>query len=277
MTDRRFTPANGRVAHVSLRGRVQAARFTEGAARSVCAPVADLRESPDGARDRQLLFGDLVLLLEERDGFGFVWSQKDGYAGYVALAALGPEIRPTHWVAAPATHLYAAPDIKAPEVMALPFGARLAVEPNGVFAETADGGFVPSVHLKPVGAFYTDPVAVAEMFLGTPYLWGGNSRQGLDCSGLVQAALMACGQDCPPDSDMQMHLGAEIAPEAPLVRGDLLFWAGHVALVVDRGTLIHANAHHMAVAHEPTDAAIARIAAQGDGPVIARRRVHSRV
>jgi cell wall-associated NlpC family hydrolase len=130
---------------------------------------------------------------------------------------------------------------------------------------------MPAAHLAPVDTFESDPAAVAGMFLGTPYLWGGNTAFGVDCSGLVQAAFTACGLPCPADSDMQMSLGSEVT--GALRRGDLLFWKGHVAIVVDEARLIHANAHHMAVAFEGIDAAIARIEAQGDGPVLSRRRI----
>jgi cell wall-associated NlpC family hydrolase len=141
----------------------------------------------------------------------------------------------------------------------------------GRFAETPEG-FVPLVHLLPADSVMTDPVAVAEMFLGTPYLWGGNSRAGIDCSGLVQAALLACAIPCPGDSDLQARtVGTELAPDAPSHRGDLIFWKGHVAMVADSHRLIHANGHAMATVHEPMAAALDRIAATGT-PVLTRRR-----
>jgi cell wall-associated NlpC family hydrolase len=132
---------------------------------------------------------------------------------------------------------------------------------------------VPKPHLRPISHPFRDPVTVAQLFFGTPYLWGGNSAFGIDCSGLVQAALLACGIACPGDSDLQAALGNTVPDDAPMLRGDLIFWKGHVAMVVDDQTLIHANAHHMAVAYEPIDAAIARIKAQGGGTVTGRRRL----
>jgi cell wall-associated NlpC family hydrolase len=162
--------------------------------------------------------------------------------------------------------------VQAPEIAALSFGARLTVLAEaGRFAETPEG-FVPLVHLLPADSVMTDPVAVAEMFLGTPYLWGGNSRAGIDCSGLVQAALLACAIPCPGDSDLQARtVGTELAPDAPSHRGDLIFWKGHVAMVADSHRLIHANGHAMATVHEPMAAALDRIAATGT-PVLTRRR-----
>ena len=178
--------------------------------------------------------------------------------------ALAEDIAPTHWVSAPASHLYAEADLKRPERAALSLGAQLRVTAHeNRFAQT-DHGWVPEQHLTPLSQPATDPVAIARLFLGAPYLWGGNSHAGLDCSALVQAALHACGVDCPGDSDQQAAMPwARVAPghEQP---GDLVFWRGHVAMVSAPGAIIHANAHHMAVAEEPMQPAIDRIRAKGD-------------
>jgi cell wall-associated NlpC family hydrolase len=274
MSDRRITPANGRVAHIGLRGAVTAARYVEGARASVAAPLADLLAAPGGARDRQLLMGDGVLILERSGGFAFLQSDKDGYCGYVSEAALGNAVGATHWVCAPASHLYPAADMKCHEIAALSFGARIAVAAEDErFFEAVGRQFVPRAHLAPIGQWMQDPATVAEMFLGVPYLWGGNAHSGIDCSGLVQAALLACGIACPGDSDMQQGLGVAVPDRSELRRGDLIFWKGHVAMALDSDRIIHANAFRMAVSIERTDAAIARIAAQGDGPPTGLRRV----
>ena len=273
MRDPRLTPANARVAHDTLRGVVQADRFTPGMLRRVITPVADILRAPNGPRDRQALFGEHILLLEEIDGFGFIQAERDGYVGYMDLANMGSAQRPTHWVSAAGSHLYPHADFKTQEDTTLSFGARVSITADhGRFSETQDGKFVPSTHLSPIGTTLPDPTKTAALFLGTPYLWGGNSRAGIDCSGLVQAALMAAKYDCPGDSDMQEKIGRNIPEGAPLNRGDLLFWKGHVAMVFDHERLIHANAHHMAVVLEPIEVAIARIADQGDGAVTAQRR-----
>lgn len=271
--DRRLIPFSGRMAHVSLRGKVDALIFTEGEAARIITPVADLLEAPDGARARQLLFGAGVQIIERRSGWAFVQARADGYCGWVASGVLGKPAPATHRVAAPATHVYRAASIKRGEVMRLGLGAQIAVTgAEGMFGVT-DLGFVPRQHLRPLGDWDTDPVAVAETLLGTPYLWGGNSRDGIDCSGLVQLAFAACGRACPADSDQQWQgLGTALAETAPLRRGDLLFWRGHVALACDAQTLIHANGHTMNVAHEPIAAARARIAAAGDGVWLGARR-----
>lgn len=282
MTDPRVTPSNGRVAHVSLRGKVKAERYTEGEDRRVTAVVADLL-SAGGSRDRQLLRGEIFIGLEMRDGKVFGFAAKDGYCGWLDADHLGPhpDPAPTHRVAAPRTYAKSTPGLKAPgAVTPLPFGAALVVEEESagwsrICWSTGSPGrtlYVPAPHLAPIGSREPDPVATAEKLLGTPYLWGGNSAFGIDCSGLVQAALLASRIACPGDSDMQMTLGDPATGAHQ--RGDLIFWKGHVAIVVDAACLIHANAHHMAVAYEEIDAAIARIEAQGDGPVIARRRLH---
>ena len=239
-------------------------------------PLVDLCRVPDGPRDRQLLMGEAVEVLARARGWVGVRALRDGYRGHVPEAALGRGTRVTHRVSARATHLYPAPDFKSPERAMLSLGARLEVRGEGArFAETPQG-FVPRAHLAPVDRSEPDPVAVAERLLGTPYLWGGNSALGVDCSGLVQMACLACGMSCPGDSDAQARaLGQPVPDDAPLQRGDLLFWRGHVAWVAGPETLIHANAHHMAVTFEPLAEAIARIEAQGDGPVTARRRLRA--
>lgn len=269
----RLLPSNGRVAHVSLNGLGAELRLVEGMRMQIARPLADLCRSPGGARDRQLLMGTGFLLLERTADHAFGQSALDGYCGWVAAGALGPWSQPTHAVAAAATHLYPDPDLHAREVARLSFGAELRIAGSeGAFARTDTGLYVPEAHLRPRARMFHDPVAVARLFLGTPYLWGGNSRDGIDCSGLVQAAFRACGHDCPPDSDMQACWGTALAPDAAPRRGDLIFWRGHVALATGAAGIIHANAHHMAVTQEPLATATARIAASGGGPVIARRR-----
>ncbi|MCC5973724.1 MAG: C40 family peptidase [Rubellimicrobium sp.] len=271
--DPRLTPANGRVADISLKGRVTAERFTAGHPARVSAPVADLLAEPGGRRERQLLHGWPVTVYEERAGHAFLRSERDGYVGHVATSALGPLLVATHLVAARATHLYTAPDIKSPERAHLSFGALLSVTgTEGAFARTAEG-FVPQCHLRPCAMPLDDPVAVARMHLGVPYLWGGNSVLGIDCSGLVQAALMACGIACPGDSDLQERgVGTPLIPAGDLRAGDLVFWRGHVGLMADDVTLIHANATHMAVVAEPLATARSRILALTGHDITSCRR-----
>jgi cell wall-associated NlpC family hydrolase len=270
--DPRLTPANARAALESLRGKIEAPHYVPGEAAQVTAALTDLCAAPDGARQRQVLMGDACVVVDRHAGWAFVQMAKDGYCGYLPEAALGAAEEPTHWVAAPATHLYATPDLKPRETAALTMGARLRVlGQDGPWAQTTHG-FVPKLHLKPLGEWHKDTVAVAQTFLGVPYLWGGNSRAGLDCSGLVQAALLACGKACPGDSDLQQALGTPISEKAALKRGDLLFWQGHVAMAMNADHLIHATAAFMAVVMEPNRTAFARILASGGGPVTARRR-----
>lgn len=269
--DRRLTPANGRVAALHLAGEVAADRYLAGWPASVVRPVVDLCATPDGARDRQLLLGAAVTVFEDREGWSFVQGA-DGYVGYLRSDQLGPSAAPTHSVATLATHAYEAEDFKSRDLMHLPFGARLTVtDERKTFLETSYG-FVPKKHLRPLDRPMQDPVTVAQLHFGVPYLWGGNSSLGIDCSGLVSTGLRACGIECPADSDMQREgLGADFGGDYR--RGDLIFWKGHVGMMVDAETLIHANAHHMAVAYEPIAQAILRIEAQGDGPVIAQKRL----
>lgn len=269
--DRRLTPANARAALETLRGTVAAPRYTSGEAAQVAVALADLLKAPDGARDRQLVWGEPVTVIDRHEGWAFLQAAKDGYCGYLRDGDLGPPEPATHWVASPGTHLYDGPKVQHRERLALHMGARVHVTgQTGDWAETPQG-FVPAAHLKPLGSFHADPASVAQGFLNTPYLWGGNSRWGMDCSGLAQIACLACGIDLPGDSDLQVACGAAIPEGAPLQRNDLLFWKGHVAIALSPDRMIHATAAAMAVVEEPIPAAIARIAASGGGPVTQRR------
>ena len=272
MMDRRLTPATARVAHVSLRGKVGAVAWTEGQVLAVVVPLVDLLRDPGGARERQLLLGEGFTVVDREQGHAFGFARKDGYCGWLPEASLGETPAPTHWVASTGTHLYSEPRSASKELGALSLGARVEVLRRvDKWAETPVG-YVPASHLRGIGEWLDDPVAVAEAFAGTPYLWGGNSRAGIDCSGLVQATHLACGVTLPGDADLQAGAGHEISGSQALRRGDLLFWKGHVALVVGDGRIIHANGFTMSVAYEGLEDAIARIAAV-EGPVIARRRV----
>lgn len=270
--DKRTTPFSGRIAHVSLQGQV-AAQFTEGEFAQIILPVTDLLDKPAGARCRQLLMGSNVLLIDRDQGHVFVQSLRDGYCGWITEKAVGRGPEVTHWVAAPATHLYSEPLVQSQEKARLSIGSRLAVVGAwGAWANTPHG-YVPMCHIRPLDHEAPDAVSIAESLLGTPYLWGGNSSFGLDCSGLVQMALHAIGRHCPGDSDMQMAMGRGLSPTESLQRGDLIFWRGHVAMVVNTTLLIHANGHTMSVSYEGIKEAIARISAGGGGLVQARQRV----
>lgn len=271
--DRRLTPATPRIAHSSLKGRVDVPVYTDGTPMRVALPLADLLRAPSGARERQLLLGEAFIVIDRNEDHAFGFAQKDGYCGWLPDAALSRGPTPTHWVATPGTHLYPEPRLQAPEITALSLGAQVAiVADHGKWLETTQG-FIPAAHLRALGDWLPDPVAVAESLLGTPYLWGGNSRAGIDCSGLAQLAYAACGFALPGDSDLQELAGAELGHNARLQRGDLIFWKGHVALIVDDDRLIHANGHSMSVAYEPIQATFDRIMAQEGHPVTQRRRI----
>lgn len=271
--DRRETPVNDRVVAAWLAERFPDRNPVTPERCRVAVPVVDLSLSPGRSRDRQLVYGEPFEVLERRDGQAFGLSVSANYAGWVPEEAIVPETRgdTVQWVTVRQTHAYSAPDFKSPERVALSHLSIVDVGgQDGRFTQT-ELGWVPTVHLAPPP---TDPATVAQMYLGTPYLWGGNSCWGIDCSGLVKAALSVAGEDCPGDSDLQCaRLGKTLDPGTPAQRGDLFFWKGHVAMAVDGKTLIHANVHHMAVACEGIEAAITRIAAQGDGDVTRHARL----
>ncbi len=274
MTDPRLTPSNGRVAHISMQGEVEAEKFVEGRRMMVHQPMANITDKPRGARVSQLLFGETFLVLESYDGFAFGQADRDGQVGYILSGALASPEEPTHWVTAPATHLYPKAELKAPPEVSIFFGS-----PVRVVGETTShfrihtGHYIPRPHLQKIKARFGDVIGFADLFLGSPYLWGGNSRWGIDCSGLVQMACLACGIDCPRDSDQQEALGRELHHGEPLIRGDLVFWKGHVGLMASETMLLHANASHMAVAYEPLEDVVVRIEDAGDGPITAKRRL----
>lgn len=267
--DRRLTPATDRVALSTLRGVLERADYTDGQPARITAPLAELLVRPDGPRDRQLNFGADVTVIDRREGWAFVQAARDGYVGWVAEGDLGADMPAiTHRVHAPATHVYPEPNMKLRQLASLSVNARLSVvDMRDGFAQLAGGGWVPLQAISE--SFSADPVALAESLLGTPYLWGGNSRGGIDCSGMVQAALHGCGISCPGDADLQEKA---FTPVDDIQRGDLLFWPGHVAMACGDGRMIHATAWQMRVIHEDIADAIARIDDAGNGPFRGARR-----
>jgi cell wall-associated NlpC family hydrolase len=271
MVDPRLTPARADLAAKYLEGKVVAKRFVTGEEFEISEAVAPLRcaPSPDAELATQALKGERATIYD-RNGEGWAWGQLngDGYVGWLPDRALAePAGKPTHKVTALRTFAFPGPSIKLPPADTLVMGTMIAVmREEGPFAVTREGWFLPRQHVGLIGSRVPDFVAVAEQFVGTPYLWGGKSSLGIDCSGLVQVSLNAAGTGCPRDSDMQQAgLGRALdhGEAKKLRRGDLIFWNGHVAIVRDAATIVHANAHHMATVIENTSEAIARIKAAG--------------
>lgn len=274
--DPRITAIQGDLASMALQGLIAAKTYQIPIPMQVSAPVVPIRAAPEGDAEQwdQMIFGEGFDLLAEADGFGWGQARRDGYVGYVDLAALSaPVLAPTHQISGLRTYGFSEPSIKSAPIGLYSLNALVTVEAReGRFVRAARAGWFVESQLSPIGQFETDPVAVAERFLGAPYQWGGRESLGLDCSGLVQQAFYACGLACPRDSDMQMAAIGTAIDGTELRRGDLVFWKGHVGLMQDAITLLHANAHHMAVVSEPLAGAILRIEAAGSGSPTAFRR-----
>lgn len=274
--DPRLTLARPDLASAALEGLVRAGQFEAPTAMRLVIPAAAVRAAPsvDAEQVDQLLFGERFDVLEMEDGFAWGQASRDGYVGFVEAAALSArDLAPTHRVSALRTFSYLEASIKAPSRGPFSLGALVtAAETAGPLTRVEGGGWIPTAHLAPIGADFADPVEIALKFLGTPYLWGGRDSLGIDCSGLVQQALYAAGRACPRDTDLQSELGEPVAREA-LMRGDLVFWRGHVGMMLDGERLLHANGHHMAVVIEPLAEALARIAAAGSGEPTGYRRI----
>jgi cell wall-associated NlpC family hydrolase len=281
--DKRLHAFRADLADIRLEGQVESGRFVPGRPARIAVPVADMRGAPrtDAGLSTQILQGDDVVVFEERDGWAWIQSERDSYVGYVAAAALKPrDGMPTHKVCVPRTFLYPGPDMKLPRCGTLSMGTELVVVGSADTRGTSygllqTGEAVIARHLMPASGHAADYVAVAEALIDTPYLWGGVSAFGLDCSGLVQLAMRMAGRSVLRDSDMQASGLGEAFQPAPdysdLQRGDLVFWKGHVAIMTNAGTMIHANGHTMLVSREPLREAIDRIGYLYGGPTLFRR------
>jgi cell wall-associated NlpC family hydrolase len=261
--DPRTTLARPDLAEQALAGVVRAKTFRAIQPWQCATPTAAVRKAPEAQAEQldQVVFGEAFDVLDRKNDWLWGRARRDGYVGWVEADAFAqPVLTPTHRVSAIRTYAYAEPDYKTAPLALLTLNALTTVErTEGGFAKIARTGWIALAHLSALGAFERDPVAVAERYLGAPYQWGGRESLGLDCSALVQQALYACGRGCPRDADMQAaETGEAIDRARGLRRGDLVFWDGHVGLMIDTDRIIHANTHHMAVAVEPLADAVAR-------------------
>ncbi len=267
------------IADASLQGRVLAQRFVAGVPMEIIVPVASVQREPSAsaAQTTQALFGEKLMVFEDRDGWIWGQLQRDGYVGYIARALVAEDVsRPTHRVAVPSTFIYPQPHIKSQPALSLPMNALLEITGDDAkFSQLSNGKYILTRHIRPKAEFETDFVGVAEKFMDVPYYWGGKSAGGLDCSGLVQTALEACGVFALRDADLQeKQLGQNLMINDldGLRRGDLVFWKGHVGIMADDRTLLHATGHYMLTVKESLGEAIRRIAAS-EGQVTSIKRL----
>ncbi len=268
------------LADIGLKGMVDAEQFVSPVRARISVPVAALRKSPDHSAgvDSEALFGDGVKVFEREHGWAWVQTEFDGYCGYVDETGISTTaMKPTHIVSVPRSFVYPHADLKSPHMMTLSMGSELAIEDfedvRGTrYATLATGGHVIARHLRPINQPAEDFVAIAELFAGTPYLWGGTSAFGLDCSGLVHLSMRICGRMVLRDTDMQAAtIGDEFDPADGLQRGDLVFWKGHIAIMRDSESIVHANGHTMLTSTEPLAEAIERIGYLYGQPTVWRR------
>lgn len=275
--DKRLTPARPDLAAAHLRGQVQAERFVEGEPATIQSSIAAVRPRPDfdASLDTQALFGERALVYGRKDGWAWVQLARDSYVGYIRDDDLrfGGWREAANRISALRAPMFSRADLKSAPQGFLPFNAEiLALERREGYVAIAENRWLAAQHVAAMDELAHDWVAVAERILGAPYLWGGKTPDGLDCSGLIQTAMHAAGLSCPRDTDMQERaLGSALPEGAKLRRGDLVFWKGHVGVMRNGSELLHANAHHMAVASEPMAEAVSRIAAKGT-PVSSIRR-----
>ena len=272
--DPRLTPANQNVACSSLRGQIEHTNFVEGQNYQVNVPFVDLLGAPDGERTRQLIYGSKIKYFDETDGWAFIQNTYDNYVGYVPRETINLDTNKTHIVSAPLSHVFSEPNIKARNIAILPLGSKVSgkIVENG-FLET-ELGWIPNPQLKLKTELPIDPIEIAKLFLNAPYLWGGNTALGIDCSGLVQVSMLLCGLSCPGDSDQQLSkLGQNIDVDTIQEKGDILFWKGHVALALNANQVLHANAYHMSTVIEELSDVTFRIKKQEGNDIIARKRL----
>ncbi len=279
--DPRVNAYRSDIADIALAGRVAAQHYIEPVATSAVVSLANLYSAPNIHAETvtQLLYGENFMVLERRDGWCWGSSARDSYVGYVKDAHLSFEtaLEPTHKVRAAAAHCYEQSSIKSTVVRPFYRGSQVHVQSmDGDFAQLADGSYIRAALLSVVDHHDRDWVLLAGDLLETPYLWGGRSRAGIDCSGLVQISLQACGIGCPRDSDMQQVLGDPIPPDVwsdGLERGDLVYFPGHVGIMADSILLLHANAFHMKTVIEPLADVVQRLLKDHAQPIIAVRRL----
>ena len=260
--DTRITPIRRDLASTAYKAIVKRKKYVTAKLATVKSAFTPLYSNKGSKLSTQLLYGEECDVFETKNGWSWIQSRRDNYVGYTPTINLTRKIyKPNSKVISLRTVIYTKPDIKSVTKGYLSFNSLVEViKIKGKYSLIKNLGWCPSLDLVKIKSSKFNHIDLSKQYLDTPYLWGGRDSMGIDCSGLVQNLHQINNRPFPRDTDMQeMFVTNEVKYEKDLKAGDLVFWKGHVAMMIDNSNIIHANAFHMKTAIEPLSTAKKRI------------------